>query len=298
MDRSLRGLRPDRRLIVAQRSKGRSLVYCPGGPLTRDEVDLTNDHFDTLCLTGLLPGKPTAVGESWKVPNAVAQALCNFEGLADQNLVCKLEEVKEHSARVSVKGTSSGIDLGASVKLSIDASYFFDTAAGKLTRMEWRQAEDREQGPASPASSLQTTITLTRAAAELPPSLSDVALVSVPEGLEPPEPLTQLEYRDSKAGFAMLYNRDWQTVSQSPEHLVMRLLDRGDFVAQLTLSPWTKAGNGNRMTPEVLRQAMSQTPGWQPDQEIQAGEVPSGKDRYVYRISSTGELEGSKVMQN
>jgi len=80
-DRSERALRPERRLLVAQRHQDDSLVYCPAGTLTREELELTTEHFDTLALTGLLPGKAVAVGESWPVANATAQALCHFEGL-------------------------------------------------------------------------------------------------------------------------------------------------------------------------------------------------------------------------
>jgi hypothetical protein len=293
-----RTLRPDRRLIVAQRTDGRHLVYSPAGPLTRDELDLVSEHFDTLAIVGLLPTKPVAVGDSWKVPDLVTQALCGFEGLVQQNLECKLEEVSGKTAHMRLKGTSSGIDLGASVKLSIEANCFFDIDAGRIARVEWKQKDEREQGPVSPASSFETSIVLTRASVEQPATLSDVALVSVPDGFEPPEPSTQLEYRDARAGFELRYNRDWQMVSQTQEHLVMRLMDRGEFVSQVTLTPWTKAEKGKHMTPEDFRQAMEQTPGWVAEQELQSGEVSTGKDHYLYRVSGTGQLEGSKVVQN
>jgi hypothetical protein len=66
----------------------------------------------------------------------------------------------------------------------------------------------------------------------------------------------------------------------------------------VTLTPWTKAEPGKHLSPEEFRQAMSETPGWQPEQEIQAGEVPGNKDKYIYRISAVGQLEGSQVTQN
>ena len=62
---------------------------------------------------------------------------------------------------------------------------------------------------------------------------------------------------------ARFYARDWQTVSKSDEHLVLRLMERGDFVAQLTITPWTRAEKGKHLTADEFRQAMSQTPGWE-----------------------------------
>ena len=109
-----KSLRKERQLIVAQRSKDQPLTYSPNGALTREELELVGDHFDTLCLTGLLPGKEVAVGDSWKVDNAAVQALCHFDVLTDQDLTCKLEEVKDRDALVSVGGPANGIELGGS----------------------------------------------------------------------------------------------------------------------------------------------------------------------------------------
>jgi hypothetical protein len=299
-DRSQRSLRPERRLFVAQRQKDQGLVYSPAGPLLREELELTSEHFDTLALTGLLPGKAVAVGETWKVPSAVAQALCQFEGLTEQDLTCKLEEVKDNVARVSITGTAAGIELGALVKMKVEATYRFDLGAKRLVGLEWKQTDDRQQGPASPATSVETTTTVTRTPIEQPDTLDDVALVSVPDGFEPPPPLVQLEYRDPKGRFDLAYSRSWQTVSQTDEHLVMRLMERGDFVAQVTVTPWTAAEKGKpHLTPEEFAEAMARTPGWEPERELQAGEVPTGDDgRWVYRISALGEMDGTAVMQN
>ena len=116
-------------MFVAQRHKDQSLVYSPSGPTTREELELVGEQFDTLALTGLLPGKEVAVGQKWDVPNPIVQALCHFEGLTKQDLICQLKEVKEKTALVSVTGSAHGIDLGALVDLKIDASYRFDLGA-------------------------------------------------------------------------------------------------------------------------------------------------------------------------
>jgi hypothetical protein len=295
---SKRVLRPERRLCVAQRYKDDAVLYSPAGMLTREELELTAEQFDTLSLLGLLPAQRVPVGQTWKVANTVAQALCGFEGLTEQNLVCKLESVTGQVAHVTISGTASGIDLGAMAKLTIDAAYDYSLDKKRLTRLQWKQKDNRDQGPASPATSIESTTTLTRAAIDVPETLSDVALVGVPDGFEPPPGLLQLEYRDPRGRFSLLHAREWHTVSQSEEHLVMRLMERGDFVAQVTVTPWTKAEKGTHLTPVEFREAMSKTQGWQPEEELQAAEVPTDGGRWIYRISTTGQLDGVKVMQN
>src|SRR5205823_2017636 len=43
-----RALRPERRLVVAQRPTDTLLCYSPQGPLTREELETVSEHFDTL----------------------------------------------------------------------------------------------------------------------------------------------------------------------------------------------------------------------------------------------------------
>ena len=74
------------------------MVYSPAGPLTRPEIDLTSEHFDSLSVVGLLPGKAVAIGDTWKIANTVAQALGGFEGVTEHTLTGKLDEIKEDIA--------------------------------------------------------------------------------------------------------------------------------------------------------------------------------------------------------
>jgi hypothetical protein len=298
-DKSERTLRADRRLLVAQLDKGQAMVYCPAGPLTSEELQLTSEHFDTLALAGLSPGRAVKVGETWKVTNEAAQALCAFEGLAAQDLSCKLEEVKDKSARISLNGTASGIDLGALVKVTVQATCQFDLAARRVVRLEWKQKDERGQGPASPGSVVDTTTTLTREVIAQPASLSDVALISVPDGFEPPSVMTQLSvHHEATPAFDLVHAREWQLVGHTRERLVLRLMDRGDFVAQVTVTPWEAAAEGKHLPPEAFREAMSKTPGWEQGEVVQEGEIPAEKGYWIYRLSAPGTMDGLKVVQN
>jgi hypothetical protein len=296
-DRSERTLRPERRLLVSQRQKDQSLVYSPAGPLLRSELEVC-EHFDTLTVTGLLPGKAAAAGDTWKVPSNVAQALCSFEGLTEQGLTGKLESVTNQVATFSVSGTASGIELGAVVKLTVQAQGHFDLKNKRLVDLEWKQKDDRGQGPASPASVVECTTVLRRQPVGRPEALSDVALVSVPGDFTPPPGLLQIEYRDPKGRFSLLHPREWLLTGQTNEHVVWRLMDRGDFIAQVTLTPWTPAEKGKHLSPDDFKAAMNDTSGWRPERALEGGEVKAEKGLWVYRYSVLGELEGLSVLQN
>lgn len=294
-----RVLADERSLIVVQRPKDQTVLYSPKGHLSREELDLTDEHFDTLVVTGLLPGKAVAANDTWKLNTDVVQALCHLEGVTGQDLTCKLEEVKGNDARVSVKGSVGGISLGALVKLTVDSSYHFDLGQKRLVAVDWKQKDERGLGPVNPASVMDTAYTLKRTPIAPPATLSNVALISVPAGFEVPATLTQLVHHDAKSRFHLLYAREWHVSMQTEERLIMRLMDRGDFVAQVTITPWSKAAPGQHMTADDFRKAMADTPGWEQQEVLQAGEVSSGEPgRWVYRLSALGEMDGMKLLQN
>ena len=69
-------------------------------------------------------------------------------------------------------------------------------------------------------------------------------------------------------------------------------------MAQATLTPWTPAGKGKHLTPDEFRDAMNDTPGWEPVKELQAGKAQSADDRWMYRISEVGKMDDIEVLQN
>jgi hypothetical protein len=291
--------RAERRLIVAHRRNDQIVVYSPAGPLTRTELEAVGDHFDAMVLSRLLPGKDVSVGDTWRPSNGAVQAACNFEGLAEQKIDGKLESIKDDVAEFSLSGTASGIDTGALVKVNVQAKGKFDIKSHRVVSLEWTEKDERDQGPASPAMTAETKITLQRERIDQPDNLSNIALVSVPPGLDIPPEKLQLDYRDPKGRYALLHSREWYISSVSDEHVVMRLLDRGDFVAQVTITPWRKAEPGKHITPEELKQQVNEATGWQPEKELQAGEVSGqGEGRWVYRLSEEGKLDDLQVIQN
>lgn len=292
-----RSLRDERKLIVAQRHKEQFLAYSPAGPMTREEVDVASEHFDTLALTGLLPEKDVNVGDSWKLSNEAVQSLCIFEALISHDLTAKLEEIKDGFAAIVIGGKSSGIDAGAMVKLTISAKAKYEILAKRIVHLEWTQKDERDQGPVSPAGTVETTTILKRSPIEQPEQLNDSALEGVPRGFEPPAAMTMVHHADQMNRYDVATNRDWRLVAQTDLHIVLRLVDRGELISQASLTPWTKADPGKHASPDDFKQAMAAAPGWQLEDILEAGEIPADNGRWIYRISARGVMDDVKVVQ-
>lgn len=297
--KSSRSLRPDRTLIVVQRPDDDKLTYCPKGSLTREELELTDGHLDTLTLAALLPTKEVKVGDAWKINAADVQTLCHFDGLNQQDLQAKLVEVKDGVARVKITGQASGIELGALVKLDIQASYLFDLKKGHIVSATWKQRDERGPGPVSPASTFDIIYEVKCARIDRPSALSPIGLISVPEGFEPPPVLLQIIYEDPEGRYRFLHEREWHTAGNTGEHLVLRYIERGDFIAQASLVSGPKRQPGDHLSPDAFKQLIAQNSAWQQDQELQVGTVPSAEaGRWTYRVSALGALDGMRVLQN
>jgi len=294
-----RNLSADRRLIVAQRTGDSLFCYSPSGPLNRSDLEVVSEHFETLHLTGLLPAKEVRVGDTWKLESSVAQSLCLFDGLISHELKATLKEATASNATIVLEGTAKGIENGAMATLTISASFQLDLIKKRIVSVEWKQKDVRDQGPASPAAEIESTTTLKRELlASEPEELLVGKLAGVPMGNDVPVAMKSLLHKDPRGRFQFLHERDWQLVGQTDYHVIMRLMDRGDFVCQTTITPWKNAGVGKHMTADEFEKLVEAGTGWKMEKMLERGEVPTDGGRWIYRVSANGELEGAKVVQN
>ncbi|MFO0847096.1 MAG: hypothetical protein U0871_00860 [Gemmataceae bacterium] len=297
-ERGKRDLGADRKLIVAQRTADGSLHFSPDGPLGRDELELVAEHFDTLVLPALLPGKEVKPGDAWPVGPEATQHACHFEGLIKGDLAGKLTEVKDGAAAFTITGIAEGVETGAVVKVSVTAAGKFDVASGRITELKWEQTDDRGQGPASPASEVKAVISLKRTPlAEEPKELGPDARAKLPADGKPTDVLTQLRYADPAGRYQFVYARDWHVVGRTGDHLVLRLLDKGEFTAQATVTVWKKAAAGQHATPAEFQEAVAKLPGWQAEEVLADGPVSTDPGRWLYRLTARGRQDGLPVVQ-
>ena len=296
-EKSERTLAKDRRLIVARRTSDGLSCFSLAGPLTREELDLVMDHFNPQCLPGLLPGKAVEVGDTWKLSEETVQAACLFDATIKASLSGTLAAVKGGVATFSIAGTAEGIENGAKVAVTVNASGLFDISSGHITGLTWKQKDDREQGPVNPASQIEATVSLKReAAAADVKELSDEALSAVIEDKALAR-FTNLRQADPKGRYRIHHAREWHVTGQTETHLIMRLLDRGEFIAQATVSVWSKADPGQHLPIEDFKKAVSSAPGWTPGKILVDRELPAPAGKWLYRLTMDGKMEDVPVIQ-
>lgn len=290
-DKDDHGLSAERRVIVAARTTDGAFCYSPAGPLTREELDVVAEHFDPHCLAGLLPGKAVNVGDTWAVTNEATHAAGLFDSLTKNALQGKLASAAEGVAVFHITGEAEGIENGAKVSLKIDATGKFHLASSRIVELVWRQTDSREQGPANPESKLEAVVMLKREMLdEVPKELSGA------NPGEPPAHARLLRFEDHKGRYRFDYPREWHITGQTDDHLILRLLDRGELVAQGTITAWKKAEAGKHLTVEEFKKAVSDSPGWVSTRILEEGEV-AAEGRWLYRFVADGAIEGQPAVQ-
>ncbi|MSU78987.1 MAG: hypothetical protein EXS16_12940 [Gemmataceae bacterium] len=294
-----RTLRPEHRFMVTHRQASGTMSFSLKGSLTREEME-TTEHFNTLAVSGLIPGKMIEVGKSWAMPNGVVVALCDLQGVTKQNFEGKLIAVKDDIATFKVVGNADGISLGAQVKTLVNADCEFDLKKKRIVAVTWNQEDTRLQGPVGPAMTASITVKLKRDAIEVPVELSDNALIEVPVG-DAPSNLTNIQHGSSKDRFSLRYARDWHVTSPDggPQMVLRNIDDRGQFVGQVTVSMWKKGDPANVISLEKFAAETERTIGWNQTEETERKELkelPKGHHT-AYRVIANGELDGQRAVQ-
>jgi hypothetical protein len=291
-------LSADRRLTVAVRTETGTLHICPDGPFTREELQLVGDHFDTLAIPALLPNKELKTGETWKIADDAVQHACLFEGLVKNELQGTLGEVKDDVAAFRIVGKAEGIELGATVRLTVSMSGTFDVKRGRVTSITWEQDDDRDQGPASPAIEAKVNVRMTRTQlAEEPKELSAEARTKVPAEKIPAE-MTLLRLTDTEGKYSLTYPRGWNVIGQTGGHTVLRLLEAGTFSTQATITPWRQVDAGQHTLPADFKTALTKIPKWEPTEVLADAEVTGTAGKWIYKYSAKGKQDSANVVQS
>jgi hypothetical protein len=228
------------------------------------------------------------------VGNAAAQSACLFDGLVKNALTGKLTSVADGLAAFAITGTAEGIENGAKVALGVTATGKFHIASARVVELVWKQTDEREQGPASPASRLEAIAVLKREAlAEEPKELREAGTIPA----EPPVNAGLLRFADPKGRYQFNYPRDWHITGQTDDHLILRLLDRGELISQATITAWKKAEPGQHATVEEFKKAVGDSPGWAPTRDLEEGEIPVDGGRWLYRLAAEGKMENQPAVQ-
>jgi len=228
-------LEPAHRMIrVDKPEKSAAVLYSPAGALKREELDLIDLPGNTLLVDDLLPGKTVALGESWKLGDQALAGLLGIEAVNWTDVQSVLGEVVDGVADIAAAGSVSGAVGGVSTEIELKAKYKFDLKLKRITFLALLIKEKRAVGHIGPG--LDTVAKVIMKISPISASEHLTSDVVARLGKSPTAELSQLSYSAPSGTFQFQYDRRWYLTSDDPKMAVLRLMDRGELVAQCNMS--------------------------------------------------------------
>lgn len=228
-------LDPQRRTIIARCDGDQITLFSPDGALKGEQFLLIEDQPGcTLVLDRLLPARRVRVGESWEITSNVLQAFLAIDAVTESNVSATLTAVADDLAMIELVGEVEGICLGAATEMSLKAKLQFDLETQRINWVGMVINENRSLSYVGPGMEIAARLQI-----KISPEIEPQSLV--PERLEeisltPNESLLQLAYSDGEGAWHFQYGRGWYLFQDNAQGTILRLLARGELVAQCSLA--------------------------------------------------------------
>lgn len=283
-------LRPAVSLLVAERRDESVVVFSPAGPLTRPELEIVEGLGDPMAISGLLPDRPVAVGDRWRVGRDAVRGLSGYDALATNALDATLEALDAASAMIRLKGEIRGAALGGEGTITCDGTLAFDRATGQINRLVVDRHEARKAGPVEEGLDIDSTLTVERRPVDTVAELGDAVIDALPRDRDPGHELLILIAPDGK--YTMEHERSWHIYWDDPRLTVLKQLDHGEVIAQCNLNVGPKVARGKHQDPDQFRDDVRRALGKRFVEFVGVGEVegdPAGG--YRYKVGVRGRHE-------
>jgi hypothetical protein len=281
-------LRSERRLIAVQSNAKDAVQFSPHGPLTREELDLIEMPASDLALEALLPSGATKIGGQWPLTDTVVSRLLNLEAVSQQDLTCTLDSAKDNVAIISLSGKVSGAVGGVSSDIELKGKLNFDLAQRAVTWLTIAAKENRAIGHAQPGFEVLTKLRMVSAPTKPVDELSDKALTTL--SFQPDATQTLIELNSDAGGFKLLYDRRWSVMLERGDLAVLRLIDRGDLIAQCNITPLAPLAKDQRLSMEGFQQDVKRVLGKNYEEMAEATEEVGENGLRALRVVVTGTV--------
>jgi len=281
-------LRPERRLMVVESNAKGSTLFSPQGPLTREELDLVEAPASGLALEALLPPRAMKIGSNWPLPEPTISRLLGLEAISQQDVVCTLDSVKDNIALVSLAGKISGAIGGVSSDIELKGKLNFDMRQRAVTWLTLAYKENRAIGHAQPGFEVVSTLRMVSAPTQPTADLSDQVLKGLPLASRGGQAL--IELRSDDGGFQLNHDRRWSVMLERSDITVMRLVDRGDLIAQCNITPRPALAKDQQLTMEGFQDDVKRALGSNFEEIVEATEEAGDNGLRVLRVVVAGKV--------
>ncbi|WP_145056374.1 hypothetical protein [Lignipirellula cremea] len=273
---------------VAARVDGVTL-FCPHGPLTRDQLELLDVQGGSTVLAALLPEEEKEVKEEWEVGVAALVPLLRLDAIVKSNVTAQLIEVKDGAAVVSVNGPVSGMIDGIATEITLKGKLSVDLEKETVAWLVLSINETRSIGHAQPGFETKTLVRMATLAAKTPPELTVDVLDKLV--LTPTASGQLLKFTSPSGKFRLQHERQWRMMTEAANVTIFRMVDKGDLVAQLDVAALPPLEAGRQLSLEEFTASTQRTIGPSFQQIVEASQAETESGLRVLRVTAVGMVD-------
>lgn len=286
-------LAEERNVVVVESTEAQPLLFSPFGPLTTDELELLQVPFNSLLVDRLLPNKTTAVGEAWTHDNGLITAMLNLDAVSGNDMSSKLVGIDAESARVEFQGSVQGALGGVATEFEVTGRYKFDLKTKQISWLAALLKEKRAIGHVEPGVTATTRVQMIVAPTVEPEELVAANLRDLP--LEPQPELVRLAYASTPGKFRLEHDRRWHVMADAQEVLALRMVDRGELVAQCNVRPIELPDPQKRPTLSQFQADVRRSLDAHFRQFAAVGESQNSLGQTIFRAEAVGTVEELEI---
>ncbi len=267
------------------------------GFLTQPEVDLLTVAFDPLYLDALSPPSDQTPGVQWEINQAITADLLCIDTVHSGDLRATIKDHTDAGTTIHIQGEIEGAINGAPTSITIEGHYDWnsrDSLVGTVSMLHVVIKESRDVTYIAPGIDVEAIIDMSRRSQK---TFRPRVVTASSNGVVPKHGRSRRG--PGKPGFRwvcdpydrydVIYENNWKIIEESSEYLMMRFVDQGTLVGQVTLTPLPP--QSEELTLSDFENDIEKTLGEQFGHLLSASTSSRDDGTTIMRVASVGEAD-------
>lgn len=280
------------------RTNGKGLdFWFREGFLTQPEVDLLTVAFDPYYLGALAPPSDQTRGVQWEINQAVTAELLCIDTVHSGGLRATIMDRTDAGTTVHIQGEIEGAINGAPTSITVDGHYAWnsrDSLVGTVSMLHVVIKESRDVTYIAPGIDVEAVIEMTCHSQKTSrPRVVTASSIGVVQqhgrSRRGPGKPGFCWVCDPYDRFDVIYEKNWKVIEDNSEYLMMRFVDQGALVGQVTLTPLPL--QSEELTLSDFENDIEKTLGEQFGHLLSASTSSRDDGTTIMRVASVGEAD-------
>jgi hypothetical protein len=213
--------------------EGAQPLVCPRRLVFRQEMEMLDVPGNPGFVADLLPKEPVAKDATWPAENAALTKILVIDAVSESDVATRIDSVDGDNVSLVTEGQVAGAASGVATDVNLRARtvYSLNERRPMTFAMTWREV--RSIAHAEPGFDVTATIRLATSRVDSSEALSDDRIAALPKKYRLEMGL--LKYESPSKDFRFVQDRRWFVTAPDETGAVLKLIDRGELVAQCSL---------------------------------------------------------------